>query len=397
MPGKGIVKMKMGFIFNQKFPYFKGKFYAVDLPGEVWKDRYLRYCDSLKVIGRKEEVTEDPSSRLGLSSIDKVSFECVDNVSHLRKVLYLNRSSKHVSQAIADCDFVICRGSWGVKECKKAGKPYLVEVVGCEWDALWNHSWPGKVAALPRFLALKSAVKDAPYVLYVTKQFLQNRYPTKGISAGVSDVKIEPLDADVLNQRLRKISKRQDQDKLILGTTAAVDVKYKGQQFVIAALGKLKKMGISNVEYQLVGAGDTTYLHEIAEKYDVTKQVIFKGPLPHADVFSFLDTIDAYIQPSLQEGLPRAVVEAMSRACPVLGSYTGGTPELLNKKMIFKRKNVEDIITKIKMLDKQTLLSEAKRSFEMAQEYQPEILDSRRDSFYREFLKENFLAVDENS
>ena len=394
---KGTSKMKMGFIFNQRFPYYDGRFYAVDLPGEVWKDRYLRYCDCIKVIGRKDAVEEDPSSKLGLSSIDEVCFDCVDNVSHWRKFLNLKRSSKHVLQAIADCDFVICRGSWGVKECKKSGKPYLVEVVGCEWDALWNHSWQGKVAALPRFLALKAAVWNAPHVLYVTKNFLQKRYPTNGLSAGVSDVKIKPFDEQVLIKRLKKINTRHEQDKLILGTTAGVDVRYKGQQFVIAALGILKKQGITNIEYHLVGAGKTTYLQTIAEKFDVTKQVVFKGPLPHADVFRFLDTIDAYVQPSLQEGLPRAVVEAMSRACPVFGSNTGGTPELLNEKMILKRKNVEDIAAKIKMLDNQTLSSEAKRSFKMAQEYQPELLDSRRDSFYREFLKANSLLTEDKT
>ncbi len=385
--------MKMGFIFNQRFPYYQGKFYAVDLPGDVWRDRYLRYCDNIKVIGRKDAVAEDPSPKLSLSSIKEVSFDCVDNLPHWRKFLTLKRSSKHVSQAIADCNFVICRGSWGVKECKKAGKPYLVEVVGCEWDALWNHSWQGKVAALPRLLALKAAVWDAPYVLYVTQNFLQQRYPSKGISAGVSDVKIQPFDEEVLNQRVKKINARQEQDKLILGTTAGVDVRYKGQQFVIAALGKLKKQGITNIEYHLVGAGKTTYLQGIAEKFDVAKQVVFKGPLPHADVFRFLDTIDVYVQPSLQEGLPRAVVEAMSRACPVIGSNTGGTPELLNEKFILKRKNVDDIITKIKTMDNQTLLFEANRSFKMAQEYEPESLDSQRDSFYKKFLKANSLTI----
>ena len=81
--------MKMGFIFNQRFPYYQGKFYAVDLPGDVWRDRYLRYCDNIKVIGRKDAVAEDPSPKLSLSSFKEVSFDCVDNLPHCRKFLTL--------------------------------------------------------------------------------------------------------------------------------------------------------------------------------------------------------------------------------------------------------------------------------------------------------------------
>ena len=43
------------------------------------------------------------------------------------------------------------------------------------------------------------------------------------------------------------------------------------------------------------------------------------GGVPHNKIFQLLDDIDLYIQPSLQEGLPRSVVEAMSRACPIIG------------------------------------------------------------------------------
>ena len=42
------------------------------------------------------------------------------------------------------------------------------------------------------------------------------------------------------------------------------------------------------------------------------------------------DNIDVFIMPSLQEGLPRSMVEAMSRGCNVIGSRVGGIPELLD-------------------------------------------------------------------
>lgn len=378
--------MKMSFIFNIRFPYYKGQYFAVDLPGEVWEKRYLNYCDSIKVIGRKDEVLFDPSDKLSISSINRVDFSCVDNETYVKRFLHNLRDSRHIRREISNCDFVICRGSWGVKECKKTGIPYLVEVVGCDWDALWNHSWQGKIAALPRFIALKRAVRNAPYVLYVTKEFLQRRYPTLGIQAGISDVKLKPNDENALSHRLNKIAHKSIESKLIIGTTAAIDVKYKGQQFVIAALGKLKKQGITNIEYQLVGGGKADYLKNIAEKYDVLDQVVFKGLMPHEKVFEWLDSIDVYVQPSLQEGLPRAVVEAMSRGCPVFGAQTGGIPELMDPSFVFKRKNVHQIADMIKRFDQSCMTNEAKRSFQKAKDFNPEHLDSQRDAFYRSFI-----------
>ena len=381
-----LLAMKMGFVFNIRFPFYQGQYYAIDLPGEVWNNRYLKYCDTLKVIGRKDQVQDDPSKNLSISSVDRVEFDCVDNETYIKRLFHYWKDSSHISRVITDCDFVVCRGSWGARICRKAGIPYLVEVVGCDWDALWNHSWQGKVAALPRFIALKRAAWHAPYVLYVTKNFLQKRYPSKGIQAGISDVRLKSIDENVLSMRLMRIAGKLSFDKLILGTTAAVDVKYKGQEYVIAALGKLKMQGITGIEYQLVGGGDSNYLKKVAKDHKVSDQVVFKGPLPHHKVFEWLDSIDVYVQPSLQEGLPRAVVEAMSRGCPVFGSNTGGIPELLDPGFIFKRKNINQIAKIIQSFNQTNMVLQAKRSFEKAKEFEPETLDHQRDIFYKEFI-----------
>lgn len=378
--------MRMGFIFNVRFPYYKNQYYAVDLPGDVWKNRYLKYCDRIKVIGRKDEVKDNPSPKIGLSSIDKVDFACVDNESYVKRFLHRRKDARHIMREISGCDFVICRGSWGTRECRKAKIPYLVEVVGCEWDALWNHSWQGKIAALPRYIALKRAVKKAPFVLYVTKEFLQARYPTNGIHVGISDVKLKSADDIVLSHRIEKIANKPLNSKLILATTAAIDVKYKGQQYVIEALGKLKKQGVTNIEYQLVGGGKADYLRNVAKSHNVLDQVIFKGAMPHEQVFDWLDTIDIYVQPSLQEGLPRAVVEAMSRACPVFGARTGGIPELVDSSFVFKRKCVNQIAQMIQGFNRENMIIQARRSFKKAKEFDPHGLDNQRDAFYRSFI-----------
>lgn len=97
--------------------------------------------------------------------------------------------------------------------------------------------------------------------------------------------------------------------------------------------------------------------------------------------------MDIYVQPSLQEGLPRAVIEAMSRGCPVIGSTTGGIPELIASECVFKRKSKSSFIAVMSKIDKNFLLRNAKQNFEKAEEYEKDYLDEKRSKFYENFAQ----------
>ena len=259
----------------------------------------------------------------------------------------------------------------------------MVEVVGCPWDSLWNYGIKGKLMAPYLTLSMKAQVKNAPFAIYVTNEFLQNRYPTDGISTNCSNVEISDVSKEVLEKRLQHI--KNNDDKFIIGTTAAVNVPYKGHQYVIEALAKLKKEGIHKFEYQMVGFGDQTRLKAIIKENDVEDRVKFMGSMTHEQVFEWLDTIDIYVQPSRQEGLPRALIEAMSRACPIIASSAGGNYELTD--IIFKKGNIKQIKQKLKSIDKNFLITESKQSFNKAQKYSKENLDRKRNGFYIKFIK----------
>src|SRR5699024_1507846 len=304
--------------------------------------RYYTIADEINVAIRVNEVTgTENKNKLSKITIPNLSVHEVPNISSAKGVIFEKKQAKEkIRKAVIEADYIIVRfpsitGFYAFDYAKKLNKPCLVEVVACPWDAFWNHSLKGKLVAPFMYFATKKRVSNSNYVVYVTNQFLQGRYPTTGKNVNCSNVALTEFDDKILEKRLDKISNMNRDSKIIIGTTAAVNVKFKGQQYVIKALSELKKQGYTNFEYQLVGAGDQSYLKSEAKKYNIADQVKFMGPMVHNEVFDWLETIDIYAQPSRQEGLPRALIEAMSRGVPAFGANTAGIPELLENEFIF--------------------------------------------------------------
>ena len=370
---KILVATDISVIVNGDKIYAKGKYATIF-------NRYYSTFGSIVLFSRVEitdEVTKDCCEITGI-------VDSIIKIGSLKNVI-LNRHTDELSAAIRDCELVVARcpslAGYKASDCaKRLGKPVFSESMGCAWDAYWNHGISGKLIAPYMFFKMKSVVKNADYALYVTSKFLQKRYPCKNESVAASNVLIEKIDESVLQKRIEKRT-----DKIItLMTTAAVNVKYKGQQYVMKAIPKLNKLGIY-VRYVLVGEGDDAYLRSEAKRLKIEAQVEFKGRLSLDEVFDLLDETDIYIQPSLQEGLPRAMIEAMSRGCICIGARTAGIPELIEDKFVVRRKSVSDIVDVIceyVNLSDDTKNQISKRNFEEAKMYDVEQLDERRKAYY---------------
>lgn len=298
----------------------------------------------------------------------------------------LHRNGNAVREAVQKSDLILARfasfsSTFVCSVAHKMGKPVFAEVMSCGWDGLWNHGLKGKLAAPAMFFAVRKSLRNADYALYVTEKFLQKRYPCKNKTVGVSDVVINEISDEVRQKRNEKIA-QTDLRNVILMTSGAVNVWYKGQHFVIRAIPLLNQMGI-RVKYYCVGQGDVGYLKKMAKKCGVEDQVVFTGAVSHNEVFRLLDQCDIYIQPSLQEGLPRALVEAMSRGCPAIGARTGGIPELIPECCIVKRKSVKNIAETIKKMLDDGLRQYSEQSFLRAADFQMEKLDIKRNAYFK--------------
>ena len=113
----------------------------------------------------------------------------------------------------------------------------------------------------------------------------------------------------------------------------------------------------------------------------------FLGQLPAgAAIRAQLDQADLFVLPSYQEGLPRAMIEAMARALPCIGSNVGGIPELLSAENMVLPGDVTALANKIRevVTDPQRMEQMSIRNLEKAKEYREDILHARRVAFYHQ-------------
>jgi glycosyltransferase involved in cell wall biosynthesis len=387
---------KVLFVHDGPLGLYEGSHYGVHYKNELI-DRYKKLGDKqVTFLMRETILTQQDLNKFTLIDHPLFHFIKIPNFKSIKSYSEKYKAKQIIKKAVTEHDVIICRlpsaaGVIAFKEAKKQNKPILVEAVACVFDALWNYDWRGKLLAHYKYYKYKSIFKKASYVIYVTDKFLQKRYPTAGKSIGCSDVVLNSHDETKLTQRLDQIKSKEQNSTLQLTTVAALDVVYKGQADVIQALYKLKQKG-NYFKFKIIGQGNPTRLQNLIDEFELNDLVEIVGPLPHNEVFNELEQTDIYIQPSKQEGLPRAVIEAMSLGCPVIGSDTGGIPELIQPECVYPKGNISQLIQKLTTVNNDFLLKQAKVNFEKSKHYESSFLEEKRIDFYDEFLKDYNLV-----
>ncbi|MCT2134614.1 glycosyltransferase family 4 protein [Oceanobacillus kimchii] len=387
--------MRLVFAHDHVFYKYNNNFYSTGGLSKKMIERYTNVFNEVIILSRQKEINNFDKN-LTLSSTAGVKFVKIPDFKSIKKIYRLKNAKQLIKNEVSKADAVIGRlpssiGSIAIQYARDLSIKSLVEAVACPWDALWNHSIKGKIIAPFEYKRMRKLVYNSKYTIYVTNSFLQQRYPTNGESVNCSNVLISENDHNILEKRIDKIVSKPVNYNMIIGTIASTDVKHKGQQYIIKALGELKKEGITNFQYQLVGKGNNSYLKSIAKRYGVIEQVKFLGAKNHQDIFDWLDSIDIYTQPSRQEGLPRALIEAMSRGLPAIGARTAGIPELLKNEFIFSnsKTNIKEIKTLLLKLNinRNEMLEQSKTNFKESKNYLMEVIDQRRNSFLEDFCK----------
>ena len=324
----------------------------------------------------------------------------------LRKAIKVRRA---VSAAVEEGDAIIMRVSGHIGNClepllSRAGRPYGLEVVADPYDGLSKGAV--KCPFRPFFQwwftrLLRRQCRRAAGVAYVTERALQMRYPCAEYSVGMSDVQI-PDEAlvrtpDVFATHYSSVEIRGgdtvESGRTVAGsrrrfhviTVVSLAQKYKATDVLILAIADCIRSGL-DLSLDVVGDGrHRPELERLASRLGVSDRIRFLGQLPAgAPVRAQLDRADLFVLASRTEGLPRAMIEAMARALPCIGSTVGGIPELLAAEDLVPPGDVRALASKLReALSSGARLSEmSARNLAKAQEYRNNVLDRRRRMFF---------------
>jgi len=372
--------------------------FAITSDGNLWTPnaslrykfwaRYLEVFDEVHLVARAEFHSEPPTgwnlaTGPGIKAVPVPYFigpwEFIKNYANVRKA---------VNRVALDAEAVIlrlpCTIGTEVRASLPSRRPYAVEVVADSYDSMAPGSIRHPLRPLFRWWfprVLKQQCLEAMAAAYVTKEALQRRYPCPKFSVSLSDIQ---LPEETLISKPRPLREAIGTCTLIfVGTMAQL---YKAPDVLIKAVAVCVQEGL---DIKLILLGDGLYraeLEALAATLGLGERVCFQGLLPTSEaVREELDQADIFVLPSHQEGLPKAMIEAMARSLPCIGSTVGGIPELLASEDLVPPGDVTALASKIREVatNPERMARMSARNLQKAKDYTDEVLSEQRKEFYR--------------
>jgi glycosyltransferase involved in cell wall biosynthesis len=371
--------------------------------------RYLTVFERVRVVARVLDVSEP----LGRSNrVDGHGVEISPVPYYVGPVQFLKRAwaiRRAVRRSVEVTDAVIMRVSGTLANLLEpmltaTQHPYGLEVIGDPYDVFS----PGAVRHPMRpFLrwwlpyALRRQCSRAAGVAYVTEQALQSRYPCGAYSVGMSDVILKEdalvVNAPVFTTHYSSVELGKDETipggrkfrdprkRMELVTVGSLEQPYKGVDVLIKAIALCIACG-RDIRLTIVGEGRyRNSLEQLAKKLGIGSSVRLMGQLSSPEaVRCVLDESDVFVLASRTEGLPRAMIEAMARGLPCIGTRVGGIPELLDPNEIVAPNDVDALAAKIgEILSRPGHMNQlSAMNLRKAGGYRAELLDARRREFF---------------
>lgn len=400
--------------------------YVCTPDGSVWSpggmarsfwERYLEVFDRVHVLARAKMAERVPDDWQRVDSSNVLVHPIPDYQGPWQFLSRYRRVRKTIDLAAIGQGAVILRVGSQIcnlleRRLQARRRPYALEVIGDPWAVLA----PGVVDhPLRPFLRwyltqrLREQCTHAAAVSYVTRASLQRRYPAHVKSVSISDVELAPGAIISVGQRAPQMttwysSVELSPDAVVpapgemegankihrkrpwrIVTVGALEQLYKGTDVLIEAVALCVRAGL-NVTGVIVGDGKyRETLMAQAASAGLGSRIDFLGQVASGEpVRRILDASDLFAMPSRTEGLPRALVEAMARGLPCIGSAVGGIPELLEPSEMVPPGDPVALAALIRdvLANPARMASMSRRNVDVAQRYSSSALSSRRREFY---------------
>lgn len=359
---------------------------------------FLEVFDTVRVVARAREVERVPSDWVKASSRE-IAFAALPYYVGVKQYLGKARSvGQFANQSVMPTDAVILHIPSQIASniqpiLSLRGHPYGVRVVG-DPDRVFstgvvNHP-------LRPFLRWwfthnqKRQCREAAAAAYVTEQTLQRKYPPGSTTFSTSFANLSLSDEAFVSSS-RPTDRNANEFTMV--TVGSLEQLYKGTDVLIEAIARCVKVGL---QLKLIVVGDGKFRAQLqtqAQELGLGDRIHFVGQVPAGQaVRDYLDQADLFILPSRTEGLPRAMIEAMARALPCIGSTVGGIPELLPADCLFPSGDARALADKIRevLSSPERLAAMSERNLLAAWRYHQHHLHQRRIAFYQQ-IKEATL------
>jgi glycosyltransferase involved in cell wall biosynthesis len=230
-------------------------------------------------------------------------------------------------------EFDAILGIWAYPDTYVAGLlardsacPLVANVIGSDINELPNK---------PHMRPYVKAALDSAYRVIALSRAMQQRV----VELGVESEKVLVQYNGVDGERFRPDSKSDSRRRLGYAGGGPLIcyvgnlLPEKGPDILIKGFKVFtEKMQGQGADLVVLGDGPLMRLLEsLVHEYDLDGRVRLLGRRPNAEVAVWVSAADVLCLPSLREGCPNVVLEALASGRPVVASSVGGVPELLDK------------------------------------------------------------------
>lgn len=385
--------MKVLIVIDEHVFLYKGHYYVREL-GTDLTERYLQVFDSIRVATRVDEVSDldlKVHRRMDSERVELFPLKFFRGYKQfLRNMLSLRRQYRAV---IGDCEAALIRlpstiGFSIAGRVLRKKLPLACEVVASPYD-FFRIKKPGieKVLYGIYHLQLRKTCSKADGVAYVTEFALQKQYPAskKGsFTAHYSSAKIKPE----FYTAPRQLSGAGP--LVICHVAHPINNWEKGHDVAIRVIAELNRRMSRKIRIRFAGDGELVpQLRQLAVELGVADCVDFPGVLSMSELHSLLTTSHAMILPTLTEGLPRVIIEAMATGLPCVSTPVGGIPELLPSRFLCEPTDVNRFSDELEALfsSEEFYRVESERNFERSRDFAEDKLQAKRIKFFESMTK----------
>jgi glycosyltransferase involved in cell wall biosynthesis len=246
------------------------------------------------------------------------------------------RLIRHLTQLLRDRKIDVLHthkykdGVLGTIAAKRAGVRHLVRTMHGMAEPMvgWNRLKSRLYHALDRWMLRRSADLIIAVSRRMAEELRESGFRPTMVTCIHNGLDVSQVRAARTREEVRR-ELGIGSDVLLIGTAGRLS-PVKGQAGLLRAAARI--LETDQARFLIVGEGPLgSQLLSLAQALSIDHACHFIGP--RSDVFDFMAAMDIFVLPSLSEGIPMALLEAMTLGTPVVAASVGGIPEVIQHRV----------------------------------------------------------------